>query len=55
MFLNIDKKKSDSLALVDNKGNRITYGTLAELMEKVGGLVEPRTVIFNLCKNTAVQ
>lgn len=53
MFLNIDKKKSDSLALVDNEGNRITYGALTELMEKVGGLVEPRTLIFNLCKNTA--
>ena len=53
MFLNIDKKKSDSLALVDNEGNRITYGTLAELMEKVGRLVESRTLIFNLCKNTA--
>lgn len=52
MFLNIDKKKSDSLALVDNEGNRITYGTLVELMEKVGGLVEPRTLTFNLCKNT---
>lgn len=53
MFLNIDKKKKDSLALVDNEGNRVTYGHLAELMKKVGGFVEPRTLIFNLCKNTA--
>ncbi len=52
MFLNIDKKKSASLALVDNEGNHITYGTLTDLMEKVGRLVEPRTLIFNLCKNT---
>lgn len=53
MFLNIDKKKSDSLALVDNEGNRITYGSLAKLMETVGVQVEPRSLVFNLCKNTA--
>ena len=53
MFLNIDKKKSNSLALVDNEGNRITYGSLAKLMEAIGVQVEPRSLIFNLCKNTA--
>lgn len=53
MFLNIDKKKSNSLALVDNEGNRITYGSLAKLMETIGVQVEPRSLIFNLCKNTA--
>ncbi len=53
MFLNIDKKKNDSLALVDNEGNRVTYGYLAELMEAVGVQVESRSLIFNLCKNTA--
>lgn len=52
MFLNIDNKKADSVALVDDSGNRITYGKLAELMDMVGGQVEPRTLIFNLCKNT---
>lgn len=52
MFLNIDNKKADSVALVDDEGNRITYGKLAELMDMVGGQVEPRTLIFNLCKNT---
>ena len=29
MFLNIDKHKSDALALVDNEGYRVTYGELA--------------------------
>lgn len=52
MFLNIDKKKSDSLALIDNDGNRITYGELAKLMNIVGTQVESRSLIFNLCKNT---
>lgn len=52
MFLNIDKKRSDALALVDNEGNRITYGKLAELVNTVGTQVESRALIFNLCKNT---
>jgi len=52
MFLNIDKQKSDALALVDNEGNRITYGKLAELVNTVGTQVESRALIFNLCKNT---
>lgn len=53
MFLDIDKKKNDSLALVDNEGNRITYGNLSELMETVGLQVKPRSMVFHLCKNTA--
>lgn len=53
MFLNIDKQKSNSLALVDNEGNHITYGQLAELMDMVGIQVEPRSLVFNLCKNTS--
>lgn len=53
MFLNIDKKKRNTLALVDNEGNRITYGNLTELMDTVGIQVEPRSLVFILCKNTA--
>ena len=53
MFLNIDQQKKDSIALVDNEGNRITYGELAELMKEVGPQVEPRSLVFLLCKNTA--
>ena len=53
MFLDIDKKKKDSLAIVDCEGNRITYGELVEIMENAGSMAEPRSVIFNLCKNTA--
>lgn len=52
MFLDIDKKKKDALALVDNEGIRITYGKLTELMNTVGMQVEPRSLIFNLCRNT---
>lgn len=52
MFLNIDKKKSDTLAMIDNEGNRITYGKLTELVDTIGTQVEARSLIFNLCKNT---
>ena len=52
MFLNIDKKKRDALALVDNEENRITYGKLTELVNTVGTQVESRFLAFNLCKNT---
>lgn len=52
MFLNIDKQKSSSLALIDCEGNHVTYGELAELMNTVGKKVKPRSLIFNLCKNT---
>lgn len=52
MFLNIDKQKKTSVALVDNEGNRITYGELAEKLVDVGKKVEPRCTIFILCKNT---
>ena len=52
MFLNIDQQKKTSVALVDNEGNSITYGELAEKMVEVGKKVEPRSIIFILCKNT---
>lgn len=51
MFLNINKQKFDSVALIDNEGNRVTYGELVKLMNTVGTQVEPRSLIFILCKN----
>lgn len=52
MFLGIDKQAPQSVAMIDNEGLSITYGDLAEKMKTVGGKVEPRTVIFMLCRNT---
>ena len=52
MFLDLDKQKKDALALIDNEDNRITYGELVKLMNAVGEQVEPRSLIFMLCKNT---
>ena len=52
MFLNIDKQNNNSIALIDNEGNNITYGELARKMVEVGQQVEQRSIIFILCKNT---
>jgi len=52
MFLNIDKQKKESVALIDNEGNQLTYGELTEKIVEVGVKVIPRSLIFNLCKNT---
>ena len=52
MFLDIDKKNSDSVALIDDEGNRVTYGELRELIGTTGAKVEKRSLLFLLCKNT---
>lgn len=52
MFLGIDKKNKSSVALMDNEGHSITYGELAVKMVEIGEKVEPRSIVFNLCKNT---
>ena len=52
MFLGIDKKKSESVALIDDEGSHLTYGELVGMMDEVGTQVEPRSLVFQLCKNT---
>lgn len=50
--MDLDKKNKEAVALIDNENREITYGGLAEKMKEVGSLVEPRSIIFILCKNT---
>ena len=52
MFLGIDKRDTNKIAVKDNESNVLTYGELTVEVEAVSKLVTPRTVIFNLCKNT---
>ena len=52
MFLNIDQQDKKKIALIDSEGNSVKYGELTDLMSRVGENVEPRSIIFNLCKNT---
>lgn len=52
MFLNLDKQDENSTALVDDEGNRLTYGALTSLVKNFGSNVEPRSIVFILCRNT---
>jgi hypothetical protein len=52
MFLNIDQKKGEAAAIIDDEGNCITYGELTTLMKTVGLHVVPRSIVFMLCRNT---
>lgn len=52
MFLGIDHQDSNKIAAKDNENHQLTYGELAVEVEKISKLVEPRSIIFHLCKNT---
>ena len=53
MFLNLDKQKPDKIAVIDNDGHRISYAELIRNSRDIGNKVEPRSIVFCLCKNTA--
>lgn len=53
MFLGIDKQPQDHLAVVDNAGNRLTYGALCDHAKAIGAQVPARHLVFQLCKNEA--
>ena len=52
MFLGIDHHDSNKIAVKDNESHQLTYGELVVEVENFSKLVEPRSVIFDLCKNT---
>ena len=52
MFLDLDKKEKSKIAVKDNEGVVLTYGELAEEVEAFSRLIIPRSILFNLCKNT---
>lgn len=53
MFLNIDKRDSDNLAIIDNLGTKMTYGQLKEFSEEFYSIIRKRTLVFFLCQNSA--
>ena len=52
MFLGINNHKKDKLAVKDNEGNALSYGELTREVRDFSLLVQPRTIVFILCKNT---
>ena len=52
MFLGIDCHDPSKVAVKDNENNVLTYGELVAEIEAFSKLVIPRSIVFNLCKNT---
>ncbi len=52
MFLNLDNKAANKIAVKDNEGHTLTYGELTDEVEEISHLLTPRSIVFNLCKNT---
>ena len=52
MFLKIEEKEKNRIALKDNECHILTYGELANEIIAFSRLPVPRSVIFILCKNT---
>lgn len=52
MFLDLDKKNSQRIAVVDDSGTSFTYGELCEFASQFGKLLPKRTLIFILADNT---
>ena len=53
MFLNLDQKKQDHIAIIDNHGVTMTYGELNAFSNNFFSNINKRTLIFILCENSA--
>lgn len=51
MLLDIDKKPLDALAAIDTDGNRLSYGEIIDLSERIEHLIPSRSLTFILTKN----
>ncbi|MGE0078217.1 MAG: AMP-binding protein [Bacteroidales bacterium] len=52
MLFDIDRKSSDSVAAIDDRGGIITYGQILYFYESIAKIIDTREVIFCLCENT---
>jgi len=52
MFLDIDKKEGDRIAIVDDSGNKANYKDLQEFSKTFSEVVPKRTIIFILAENS---
>lgn len=53
MIFDIDKKSKLSTAIIDDSGNRLTYGDLTIFCDTLKRKIPERKLVFCLCKNTA--
>jgi acyl-coenzyme A synthetase/AMP-(fatty) acid ligase len=52
MFLEIDKKKENYIAAVDDSGEKISYGMLAEFANDYQNFIPERSLVFVLSENS---
>ena len=53
MFLNMEKRKQNVIAIRDDSGHNLTYADVCKTIEKFRELDLPRCVVFCLCENSA--
>ncbi len=51
MIFDIDKKKYDLTAVMDNHGEEMTYGDLTAFISKISEVIPYRCLMFILCRN----
>lgn len=51
MFLNLDKKDSNKVAVIDDSGESLTYGEICRFSKEFGNVLPYRTLIFILSEN----
>ena len=53
MFLGLDQKKADSIAVIDSQEHVVTYGEICEFTQKLGKILPDRGVMFIISENSA--
>lgn len=53
MFLNVDKRDRNKIAIKDDSGHSLCYGDVCDTIEAFSALRLPRCVVFSLCENSA--
>ena len=53
MFLELDKKDQNKIAIIDSEGNQCSYGQILEFASQFYAVIHKRTLIFILNDNSA--
>ena len=53
MFLELDKKDQNKIAIIDSEGNQCSYGQILEFASQFYEIIHKRTLIFILNDNSA--
>lgn len=53
MYLELDNKDKENVALIDSDGNTVTYGGILSIADKIRESIKERTLVFILSRNCA--